>query len=93
MTTNPWAWQDGHNPYQSTAFQVLELDVNLRSRAAIRAHVKTRRQRVRNAPERFPLFGRVLSEADINEAEQRIQDPRLRLIEELRTERTRDGRH
>jgi hypothetical protein len=88
MTTNPWAWQDGRNPYQWTAFQVLALDSNLRGRAAIRAHVKARRQRVRNAPERFPLFGRLLSEADINEAEQRIQDPRLRLLEELRTQRS-----
>jgi hypothetical protein len=87
MTTNPWAWQDGRNPYRSTAFQVLALEVNVRGRAAIRAHVKARRQRVRNAPERFPLFGRLLSEADINEAEQRIQDPRLRLLEELRTHR------
>jgi hypothetical protein len=87
LTTNPWAWQDGRNPYQSTAFQVLALEVDVRGRAAIRAHIKARRQRVRNAPDRFPLFGRLLSEADINEAEQRLQDPRLRLLEELRTER------
>ena len=87
MTTNPWAWQDGRNPYRSTAFQVLGLGVEVRGRAAIRAHVKTRRQRVHNAPERYLLFGNPLTEADINEAEQRIQDPATRLLDELCTHR------
>jgi hypothetical protein len=91
MSTSQWAWQDGRNPYRSTAFQVLALDVNLRGRAAIRAHIKTRRQRVHNAPERFLLFGKALTEADINEAEQRVQDPAARLLDELCTHRPPAG--
>jgi hypothetical protein len=91
MSTSQWAWQDGRNPYRTTAFQVLALGVNLRGRAAIRAHIKTRRQRVHNAPERFLLFGNTLTEADINEAEQRIQDPASRLLDELCTHRPPTG--
>jgi hypothetical protein len=92
MAVNPWAWQEGRNPYTATAFQVLALDVNLRGRAAIRAHINARRRRVRNAPERFPLFGRPLSEAEINEAEERILDPEGRLLAELCTHRQRSTR-
>ncbi len=92
MLANPWAWQEGHNPYRSTAFQVLALGVNVQGRAAIRAQIRLRRQRIKSAPERFPLFGRTLSEAEINEAEERVQDPAARLLAELCTHRPRPAR-
>jgi len=89
MPANPWIWHEGHNPYRSTAFQVLALGVDVRGRAAIRAQIRLRRQRIQSAPERFPLFGRTLSEAEINEAEEQIQDPAARLMAELCTHRPR----
>ena len=87
MTTNPWAWQDGRNPYRTTAFQILALGPQVRGRAAIRAHVRTRRQRIASAPERFRAYGRLLDEAGINEAAQRLAKPQTRLLDELRTHR------
>jgi hypothetical protein len=84
-------WRDGKNPYRATPFQVLALDANLRGRAAIRRHIRARRLRIQGAPERFPLFGRILTEAEINEAEEQIQDPRTRLLAELRTHRPRSA--
>jgi hypothetical protein len=86
---NPWAWQGGQNPYLATPFQILGLDVNLRGRVAIRNLVRTRRQRVRTTPERFPLFGRVLTESEVNQAEHAIAHPATRLLAELCTHRPR----
>src|SRR5690349_4738034 len=88
MSGSRWAWQDGRNPYRSTAFQVLALAVTVRGRAAIRAHITARRQEVR---EGVGLFGKPLTEADVDEAERRIQDPTSRLLEELCTHRPPAG--
>ncbi|MBB4932947.1 hypothetical protein F4561_003767 [Lipingzhangella halophila] len=91
MADNPWAWQEGRNPYRATPFQVLDLDPDTAGRAAINAHVRRRRQRVSRAPERYPLFGEHLRLADVNEAAEQIQDPRGRLLAELRTHRPELG--
>lgn len=91
MADNPWAWQDGRNPYRSTPFQVLDLEPDTTGRAAINAHIRRRRQRVSRAPERYPLFGRSLSVADVNEAAEQIQAPRDRLLAELRAHRPERG--
>lgn len=85
---NPWAW-NGANPYRGTAFQVLGLSPAVTGRASIKAQVQKRRQRVRNAPERFPLFGELLDEARINEAEAAISKPEGRIYAELCTHRPR----
>jgi hypothetical protein len=89
MAESPWQWRDGTNPYRNTAFQVLDLDVDVRGRKAIKEHIDRRRQRIRNAPERYKLFGRELREEDIAHAASRITDPGSRLYEELLTHRPR----
>jgi hypothetical protein len=80
---NPWAWQ-GHNPYLSTAFQIVDVDTDADS-AAIRTRATVRRRRIAHAAERFPVFGRTLTVAEINEAEEQLGDPRGRLLNELLT--------
>ncbi|PSK98495.1 hypothetical protein CLV63_105169 [Murinocardiopsis flavida] len=87
MAENPWAWQDGRNPYTWTPFQVLDLPPDTAGRAAIDAHVRKRRGRVARAPERYPVFGRIPTVADVNEAAEQIRDPEARLLAELRTHR------
>lgn len=89
---NPWTWREGQNPYRRTPFQVLGLGTDVRGRAAIKARIKNRRTKIHNAPERFPLFGRLLSEAEINAAETAIEDPESRLYAELCTHRPRQHR-
>ncbi|WP_406286420.1 hypothetical protein [Embleya sp. NBC_00896] len=84
---NPWAWQAGRNPYRGTAFQILDLDPDLAGRAAIKAQVRKRRQRITRSPERFPVHGRVLGAAEVNAAEETLADPAGRLIAELLTHR------
>jgi hypothetical protein len=84
---NPWAWQDGLNPYRSTPFQILDLDPTLAGRGAIRAHAQRRRRRIERAADRYPLFGRTLTVADINRAEEQLADVEGRLLAELLTHR------
>ncbi len=86
---SPWTWRAGHNPYRETPFQVLGLGVDVRGRAAVKARIKNRRTKICNAPERFPLFGRALSEADINAAETMLEDLEGRVYAELCTHRPR----
>ena len=85
MTDNPWAWRDGHNPYRATPFQVLALGPDVQGRAAIRNHVRKRRQRIERRADRHPLFGRTLRVAEVNAAEDRIKDPVQRLLAQLCT--------
>jgi hypothetical protein len=88
MTTyNPWAWQDGFNPYRSTPFQLLDLDPTLAGRGLIRAHIERRHQRIKRVANRYPLFGRTLTVADINRAQEEIADAEGRLLAELLTHR------
>lgn len=86
---NPWTWQ-GHNPYLSTAFQLVDVDTEAGS-AAIRTRATVRRRRIEHAAERFPVFGRTLTVAEINEAEAQLGDPRGRLLNELLTHRPEVG--
>ena len=94
MTANsrmpsPWTWRSDHNPYRQTPFQVLGLSPDVRGRAAIKARIKNRRTKIRNAPERFLLFGRTVSEAEINAAETLLEEPEGRVYAELCTHRPR----
>ncbi|MFI1919392.1 hypothetical protein [Nocardia sp. NPDC020380] len=82
---NPWAWND-RNPYYGTAFHLLDLDPGS-DRATARARIEARRTRIRRSAERFPLFGQILSLAQINSAAQRLDSASARLSEELRTHR------
>ncbi|GCE01638.1 hypothetical protein [Embleya hyalina] len=84
---NPWAWQAGRNPYRGTAFQILDLDPDLTGRAAIKAQVRKRRQRITRSADRFPVHGRVLAPAEVNAAEETLTDPAGRLAAELLTHR------
>ncbi|MGW1994250.1 hypothetical protein [Embleya sp. NPDC001921] len=84
---NPWAWQAGRNPYRGTAFQILDLAPDLAGRAAIKARVRKRRQRIARGADRFPVHGRVLAPADVNAAEETLADPAGRLSAELLTHR------
>jgi len=84
---NPWAWRPGHNPYRHTAFQILDLEPDLAGRAAIKARVRKRRQRITRGAERFPVHGKVIGVADVNAAEEEIADPATRLLAELLTHR------
>lgn len=88
--TSPWEeWRPGQNPYRRTPFQILALPVTAKGRAAIKAVVRQRRQRIQNTPERFPLFGELLDVAAVNEAEERVLEPQARLYAELCTHRPR----
>lgn len=87
MADNPWAWQDGRNPYTWTPFLVLDLPPDIAGRAAIDARVRKRRQRIQRAPERYRVLGRTPSVADVNEAAEQVRDPEARLLAELRTHR------
>lgn len=87
---SPWdEWRPGQNPYRRTPFQVLALRVTVKGRAAIKAAIRQRRQRIQATPERFPLFGERLDAAAVNDAEDRILDPESRLYAELCTHRPR----
>ena len=87
---SPWEeWREGYNPYRRTPFQVLGLSVKVKGRAAIKAAIRQRRQRIEAAPERFVLFGEQLDVAAVNEAEERVLDPEARLYAELCTHRPR----
>ncbi|MFA1549749.1 hypothetical protein [Actinomadura chokoriensis] len=88
MTRNPWEWREGRNPYRETAFQILDLAPDVAGRAAIDSVVRKRRNRVQRAPERYRLFGRTLSVAEVNEAAAQLGDAELRLLAELRTHQT-----
>jgi hypothetical protein len=85
MAHNLWEWHEGRNPYRETAFQILDLDPDTAGRAAIDAEVRKRRNRVKRAPERYRLFGRTLSVAEVNEAAAQLDDAEARLLAELRT--------
>jgi hypothetical protein len=84
---NPWAWRQGRNPYRGTAFQVLDLDPDLAGRAAIKAQVRKRRQRITRSARRFPVHGHILGVAEVNAAAEAIGDPAGRLTAELLTHR------
>jgi hypothetical protein len=88
-SASPWAWRQGRNPYRSTPLQVLALPPRLPSSAAYRAHLRQRRTRIVNAPQKYPLFGALLTEADLNDAAERIKDPEGRLLAELCAHRPR----
>lgn len=90
MAGNPWAWQEGHNPYRATPFQVLDLDPDTFGSAAVHAHIR-RLLRAARTPERHPVVGERPAVADINEAAEQLRDPRGRLLAELRTHRPEHG--
>lgn len=87
-----WGWpEDGVNPYRRTLYQVLGLDPAVEGKAAIRYRITQRRNRVRSAPERQLLFGRRLTEADVNQAEAALADPVARLYAVLCTHHQEDA--
>lgn len=86
---NPWTW-DGGNPYRSTAFQIVDVDPDADS-PSVRTRATVRRRRVAHAADRFPVFGRTLTVAEINEAEEQLTTPRDRLLNELLTHRPETG--
>ncbi|MGH3941994.1 MAG: hypothetical protein ACRDTG_25910 [Pseudonocardiaceae bacterium] len=85
-----WEWRKGENPYRYTAFGVLGFGPEALSRRMVAALVKKRLQRVRFGVQ--TLFGRPLREAEIHDAERRLQDPAQRLLEELCTHRPHPAR-
>ncbi|HEU5471084.1 MAG TPA: hypothetical protein VFV67_10555 [Actinophytocola sp.] len=89
MVDNVWAWEGG-NPYLSTALQVVDVDP-MADQSAVRTRANVRRRRIAHAADRFPLFGRTLTVAEINEAEERLGTPRGRLLAELLTHRPVTG--
>ena len=90
MAENPWQWLGGRNPYRRTAFQVLDLGLEVHGRGSIQRQVERRRARIRNAPRRHRLFGEELTEAEVNRASQVLQDPEARLYAELCTHQRHD---
>ncbi|ONH61358.1 hypothetical protein CcI49_07205 [Frankia sp. CcI49] len=82
---NPWEWADLRNPYRATAFQVLDLPPEVTDRAEIRLRIRRRRARIERGAERYPLFGRVVSVAEINSAGEEISGVAGRLWAELLT--------
>lgn len=86
---NPWIWHGG-NPYMSTAFQIVDVDPDADS-PSVRTRATVRRRRVAHAADRFPVFGRTLTVAEINEAEEQLATPRGRLLNELLTHRPETG--
>lgn len=90
MAEHPWRWLGGRNPYRRTAFQILGIGLDVQGRRDIQRQVDRRRARIRNAPGRNRLFGEVLSEADVNQAEQVLRDPEARLYAELCTHQRHD---
>ena len=87
MAINPWRWREGRNPYLCTPFQILDLALDVKGRGPIEKHIRQRRDRIKNAPERFKLFGEVLDEARVNAAADALRDPNQRLYAELCTHR------
>ena len=86
---NPWTWHGG-NPYMSTAFQIVDVDPDADS-PSVRTRATVRRRRVAHAADRFPVFGRTLTVAEINEAEEQLATPRDRLLNELLTHSPETG--
>jgi hypothetical protein len=82
---NPWEWRD-RNPYHATAFQILDLEPTA-DPATARARVAARRKRISFDAKRFPLFGELLTAAQINAAEEQLSTPETRLTAELLTHR------
>lgn len=85
-----WEWRKGENPYRYTAFGVLGFGPQVLSRRTVAALIKKRLQRIRFGVQ--TLFGRPLREAEIHDAERRLQDPAQRLLEELCTHRPHPAR-
>jgi hypothetical protein len=90
VAEHPWQWLGGRNPYRRTAFQVLDLGLEVHGRGSIQRQVERRRARIRNAPGRHRLFGQELTEAEVNQASQVLQDPEARLYAELCTHQRHD---
>jgi hypothetical protein len=74
----------------STAFQIVDVDPDADPRS-IRTRATVRRRRIAHAADRFPVFGRTLTVAEINEAEEQLTAPRDRLLNELLTHRPETG--
>jgi hypothetical protein len=89
LVENPWAWQS-RNPYLSTAFQVIDVDPTA-DRPTTRTKAALRRRRISHAADRFPLFGRTLTVAELNEAEEQLTTPPGRLRNELLTHAPESG--
>jgi hypothetical protein len=90
VAEHPWRWLGGRNPYRRTAFQVLDLGPEVHGRGSIQRQVERRRARIRNAPGRHRLFGEELTEAEVNQAAQVLQDPEAWLYAELCTHQCHD---
>ncbi|GAA5114665.1 hypothetical protein [Pseudonocardia adelaidensis] len=84
---NPWRWHAEADPYRDSAFGVLGVEPTTVVR---RAHAVARRSRVRFGEVRY--LGRVVDEAAINAAEQRLRDPVGRVLETLRVHAVREPR-
>lgn len=84
---NPWRWHAEADPYRGSAFGVLGVEPTTVLR---RAHAVARRSRVRFGEVRH--LGRVVDEAAINAAEQRLRDPAGRVLETLRVHAVREPR-
>ena len=79
LPDNPWRWHADADPYRDSAFGVLGVAP---STVVRRAHASSRRQQVRYGSVGY--LGRVVDEAAINAAEQRLRDPMGRVLETLR---------
>jgi len=84
---NPWRWHPDADPYRDSAFGVLGVRPTTVLR---RAHAVARRSRARFGEVRH--LGRVVDEAAINAAEQRLRDPVGRVLETLRVHAIREPR-
>jgi hypothetical protein len=89
VADHPWVWRTDGNPYRETLFQILDLDPTVTRSGAIKAHADRRLKRIKNAPERYPLFGRPLTEARVNRAAHAIRDPEARVYALLCTHHPR----
>jgi hypothetical protein len=84
-----WAWREGANPYRESAFLVLDVGVDVHGRLALKRRIEQRMRRVINAPARYRLYGRTLSEEELRRAANAVLDPSRRVYEELRAHRPR----
>jgi hypothetical protein len=84
MAENLWRRRPlTENPYDWTAFQIVDLSPDVVGRRAINATVANARKVLQALPGQRRIAGKAIDQADLTAASQILTDPNKRLIEEL----------
>ncbi|MBI3248825.1 MAG: hypothetical protein HYZ50_20170 [Deltaproteobacteria bacterium] len=84
MAENPWRRRPlTENPYDWTAFQIVDMSPDVTARRAVNTVITTARKVLQALPGQRTIAGKAVELADITAASQLLNDPHKRMIEEL----------